>query len=177
MNKVAYTWMAFIVAATFLGVMYITTDAAHADLLVEGAGTTEVNGCYVRNAETESFELEAGDFDIYTAGGSYCRIGLRVDHTNTQIYYVNVGGTCTASAAAAGTWLVDGEDGDGAGPDFAGSEPAPTVTEADCGAAATSTPTTATTTLIQNPTQDLFNAYLLFFLSAFFVMWILRRRV
>jgi len=160
--------MIVVISITFFGVMYITTDAAHADLFLEGWGTEEANGCYI---DQEDGTWNNGTYDIYSAGiegvDMYCRIGT-ID-PETQLYYGQIGTgeaavPCSEANAQTVTWLVDTGESP-AGTVVAGCEapPEPPAT------------TTASTTIINNPNQDMFNGFLIFFMAWFGLMWMFRR--
>jgi len=167
--KYRYTAVLIVLGAFFL-VLFATSEA-HADLFLEGWGTEAANGCYI---DQEDGTWSNGTYEIYTAGiietDTYCRVGT-VD-PETQAYYGQIGTgidavPCDETNAETIIWQVD-----------TGDSPAGTVEANAPGCESPPEPpatTTASTTLINNPNQDMFTGWLVFFMAWFGIMWMFRR--
>jgi len=135
------------------------------DILVSGAGSTEVNGCYVDQTDGTWIKDGSGNYEVLTVADSYCIIA-RVSPYG-QFYGKSVGAACTSANAAGDTWDLND----------IGTEPVPTVSETTCGSGgpppgAAVGGATSTTEQIQT---NLFYGFVLFFISFFMVVWLLRK--
>jgi len=160
------TAIVFCSIAVTLGVYGI----AHADdLLVEDAGTSGANGCYVDQLdgtwinENEEYwigtpESPSDIYCILTANGTPFNTGPQ--------YYKNVGGVCTSSNAAGGTYSVDGL-----------SSPEPTITETTCsGPTPPDDDPQQATSSVDQVQQNYAEGYKLFLLTIALGVFIFKRR-
>jgi len=151
---------------TVLFFLLIPISIVSADLEVSGAGNAAANGCYVDNMSGEWVQ-ESSQYWIandFVAGDNYCILIANGVGSGQSQYFNNTGATiCDESVATADAWSAD-----------AGSSPAPTVTQTTCTGGGGGEDTNATSTINQIQ-ENLYHGIVLFFLSMFGMIWLLRK--
>jgi len=147
------------VSVLFLFNVFFVSKASAADYCAEDFGTSSVNGTYVENGTYDGQpKYELGSHKLYFCGSSVWCIADTVP-ADPNLYYSN------NSVIISGTWFAQ-----------AGDSPPGTIVSGAC-ATPTPTPTQATSTIDQVQ-QNVYNGYVLFFLTLFITVsifvWILK---
>jgi len=151
----------------FLILLFAFSTAHAADLEVDSAGTSAANGCYWDVGGGEWYKdgtVSTSNYRIDSSAGTRCRMGIP-SAGNPQSYYAEVGGTCTSSNAASGSWAAD-----------AGSNPAPNLTETTCPGNEPPAPPEQATSTIDQLQQNTVSITYIFMASMFFVVWLFKRK-
>jgi len=150
--------------------MYLPVEfAAAADLQVTGAGTTAADGCY-KDVGSNRWEGQgsASGYELSWANGNhtYCVLTPFGDNSTHEYYAAANSGTCALSSdfVDPGTvWHAD-----------VGTAPPPSFAETTC--TSPPGPDTSATSTIDQVQKNLSTSFLIFGLSMFFVVWLMRKR-
>jgi len=181
--------LAFVYASIFTWAFFAVPVFAAGEVCVAGFGDTATNGTYTVTGSLHSRPTYSNGTDVLCSDATtvlwYATSGLSNCNTGPANYYSNSVGSAEATPdlVPAGAWNVSG-----------GASPAGTVVAGICGsggggavqappfeaifglAATTTASSTHTVSIVDNPTQDVFNGYILFLSGMFAMLWLFKRK-